>query len=275
MKARIWNSLLAALCAVCMTFGSAALAAEPASQLTTDSVTHELPQTLTTDQVEWYGSAEFCYWKIAVQNRGNADIKIQLYQNGTKDTLIRSMVVPAHSSMSFYTNPNEEEQVLTDGRYHLTILSVGGDTRFDGTLWYRFSTQHMAGTNGSVKSFTSLATEKIHQVQMPYNDGSGQSGVGICSFTADTADFSFAVDFLPDSGAMGQGYYYVQLWQSHPDGTDTKVGEAVRCAFGSGVTWENCLTIGEMYYVKVSSTDVTPDGALCQYTWTTWSAQNS
>lgn len=99
---------------------------------------------------------------------------------------------------------------------------------------------------------------------LPYNSGSGISGASICFFTADTKNFSFAMRLTPGSGGSGSNYH-IQLWQINPDGSETKIGDAVQYNFNDGPYWENKLTVGNEYYVKVSSTTVDRNGADCQY----------
>lgn len=144
MKSKKFVGALLTLCMI-MAMASPALAAGTITPtFTTDTATHELNAGSTDDTVNWPGSSTYCYWKIAVQNRSSAMVRVQLYKDGTTDKLIRTMDVPAYQSKEFFTDTDDSDQILTNARYHLEIESVGGATNLNGTLWYKFSTDPLA-----------------------------------------------------------------------------------------------------------------------------------
>lgn len=154
------KKFLSVLCAVCMILVTAAPAFATSTPMpcdSTDSVSHTLNSGSPTDRVNWSGSSSYCYWKIAIQNKSDAMIRVHLYKNGTTDELIRTMVVPANDSKEFFTDTEDFDQILTDARYHLVIESDGGKINLNGTLWYRFAT-----TSGITRSATSTTTVSLN-----------------------------------------------------------------------------------------------------------------
>ena len=100
--------------------------------------------------------------------------------------------------------------------------------------------------------------------QMPYNPGTGTTGIEIFSFVAESESLQFKIDWV--QADMMDTYHYV-LWQVDGNGMPDSVVEGMReCSFGAWQGYDN-LVVGSAYYLVASSMDVPPTGAACTYTY--------
>lgn len=101
--------------------------------------------------------------------------------------------------------------------------------------------------------------------QMPYNPGTGTTGLSVFSFVADSDTLMFQINW--NQAQVADTYHYV-LWQKDENGNlDSVVGTFYKCSFGVWQLYPD-LTAGKSYELIVSSTCVPPTGASCTYIYT-------
>lgn len=95
---------------------------------------------------------------------------------------------------------------------------------------------------------------------VPYNDGSGTSGIVVCEFTAEETTARFTLDVVGN-----QESYHCRIYRVFDSGTESPLGKEIISTFGYGPEF-NGLVAGELYRVYVSSMDVPVRGARGTYT---------
>lgn len=103
------------------------------------------------------------------------------------------------------------------------------------------------------------------ECMVPYNSGSGTTGIPIFTFQAkDSNTVKFKIKW--NLAGPGDTYHYV-LWRSNENGLPaTMVGTYHECSFDVWQAYDN-LVMDAYYYVTASSTCVPTSGATCYYSY--------
>jgi len=144
----------------------------------------------------------------------------------------------------------------------VAIATNGDDVLEDNLPVSRVITQaefdELTGLSNSRLSRTGIAC------YIPYNTGSGTSGVYCAEFTADTTNMAFTLTSLG-----GGSKYHAQLYTVSSSGSYSAVNSYAQYSFGSGFTQGN-LVVGTKYAIKISSTTVPSEGCNGTYNLTTF-----